>query len=94
MHVRRLVWPRQIHCLGQFSGMSERQHNLKGIKGDEECHLRIFVVSVRAHNCQRKAQCCEKYCYDLNNVRTQLAHFGTKTAYQIIKGSESGRLNR
>lgn len=48
-------------------------------------------VILGAVNCQRQAQCCEEYCYDLDSERPQSAHFGTKTAYQVVKGSETGR---
>lgn len=40
---------------------------------------------------QRQAQCCEEYCYDLDSERPQSAHYSTKTAYQIAKGTEQGR---
>lgn len=58
-----------------------------------KCLLFVIVITVvvSAANCQRQAQCCEEYCYDLDSERPQSAHFGTKTAYQIIKGSEIGR---
>lgn len=46
------------------------------------------VVIVSA---QRQGQCCQVYCYDLDNERPQSAHFGTKTAYLIAKGPENGR---
>lgn len=42
-------------------------------------------------NGQRQAQCCEEYCYDLDTDRSQSLHFGTKTAYQVIKGSGNNR---
>lgn len=51
----------------------------------------VLAAMLSAANCQRQAQCCEEYCYELDNERPQSAHFGTKTAYQIIKGSEAGR---
>lgn len=50
-----------------------------------------FAAILSAANCQRQAQCCEEYCYDLDSERQQSAHFGTKTAYQVVKGSETGR---
>lgn len=51
----------------------------------------VLVAALSVANCQRQAQCCEEYCYELDNERTQSAHFGTKTGYQIVKGSETGR---
>lgn len=48
----------------------------------------IFAVAVSG---QRQAQCCEEYCYELDSERGQSAHFASKTAYQIVKGSEAGR---
>lgn len=41
--------------------------------------------------CQRTAECCEEYCYDLDSDRTQSLHFGTKTGYQVIKGQDTNR---
>lgn len=50
----------------------------------------IIVFASIAYG-QRQAQCCEEYCYDLDSERPQSAHFSTKTAYQIAKGSDAGR---
>lgn len=49
--------------------------------------LVIATVLVAA---QRRSECCEEYCYDLDNQRPQSAHFGSKTAYLNAKGPESG----
>lgn len=49
--------------------------------------LVIATVLVAA---QRRGECCEEYCYDLDNQRPQSAHFGSKTAYLNAKGPESG----
>lgn len=35
--------------------------------------------------------CCEEYCYDLDGEKTQSRHFATKTAYQIVKGTDSNK---
>lgn len=55
--------------------------------------LGALLVCMMAVNGQRQARCCEAYCYELDKERGQAAHFGSKTAYQIIKGTQSGRLN-
>lgn len=36
-------------------------------------------------------QCCEEYCYDTDTEKPQSSRFATKSAYQIIKGSDSRR---
>lgn len=48
--------------------------------------LVAFVATVTV---AQKRQCCEDYCYDDDNDKPQSAHYGTKTAYQIVKGSSS-----
>lgn len=40
---------------------------------------------------QRRGECCQEYCYDLDNERPQSAHFASKTSYLIAKGPETGR---
>lgn len=52
------------------------------------CVIGAVNIVVQA---QRQAECCEEYCYDADDERSQSAHFSTKTAYQIAKGSEAGR---
>lgn len=42
-------------------------------------------------DCQRHNQCCQEYCFDSDNERTQAGHFGFLTPYSIAKGPESGR---
>lgn len=51
----------------------------------------IIVISTVVVSAQKQGECCQEYCYDLDNERPQSAHFGTKTAYVIAKGPESGR---
>lgn len=56
--------------------------------------LSIFICLICAIvlvSAQRRAECCQEYCYDLDNERVQSAHFGSKTSYLIAKGPESGR---
>lgn len=55
--------------------------------------LGALIVCMVAVNGQRQAHCCEEYCYNLDTDRVQAAHFGSKTSYQIVKGSQSNRLN-
>lgn len=40
---------------------------------------------------QRERACCEDYCYDTDNERPQARRFGTKTAYALVRGSQSVR---
>ena len=47
--------------------------------------LPILLVLVGAE------ECCEDYCYDTDSDKPQTSNFATKTAYQIIKGSDSNR---
>lgn len=43
-------------------------------------------------NAQRQpGQCCDEYCYDTDGEKPQSSRFATKSAYQIIKGSDSRR---
>ncbi|KAJ6641584.1 Multiple inositol polyphosphate phosphatase 1 [Pseudolycoriella hygida] len=43
-------------------------------------------------NAQRQpGQCCEEYCYDTDSEKPQSRQFATKSAYQIIKGSDNRR---
>lgn len=51
----------------------------------------ILISTAAVVSAQRQGECCQAYCYDLDNERPQSAHFGTKTAYLIAKGPESGR---
>lgn len=51
----------------------------------------IIVISTVVVSAQKQGECCQEYCYDLDTERPQSAHFGTKTAYLIAKGPESGR---
>lgn len=55
--------------------------------------LGALLVCLVTVNGQRQAHCCQEYCYNLDTERVQAAHFGSKTAYQIVKGTQSGRLN-
>lgn len=36
-------------------------------------------------------RCCETYCYSQDSDRTQVKHFATKTAYEVIHGPSSSR---
>lgn len=50
------------------------------------CYIFISI------NAQRQpGQCCDEYCYDTDGEKSQSSRFGTKSAYQIIKGSDSRR---
>lgn len=49
-----------------------------------------LVAILSAATCRLQAQCCEKYCYALDDVRPQSTHFGSKTAYDAVRGSETG----
>lgn len=40
---------------------------------------------------RQPGQCCEEYCYDTDAEKPQSGRFATKSAYQIIKGSDSRR---
>lgn len=51
--------------------------------------LSIFLVAMVVVEAQQQRQCCEDYCYDTDSEKPQTTHFGTKTAYEIIKGSNS-----
>lgn len=51
----------------------------------------IILISTVAVSAQRQGECCQVYCYDLDNERPQTAHFATKTPYLVAKGPESGR---
>lgn len=51
----------------------------------------VLLAILSAEKCHLQAQCCEEYCYTLDNERPQLAHFGTKTANKVSRGSETGR---
>lgn len=51
----------------------------------------IILISTVAVSAQRQGECCQVYCYDLDNERPQTTHFATKTPYLIAKGPESGR---
>lgn len=51
----------------------------------------IIVAILSAAKCYLQSQCCEEYCYGLDNERSQLAHFGTKTANKVFRGSDTGR---
>lgn len=53
--------------------------------------LIIVLFAATALDAQRRGECCQEYCYDLDNERPQSAHFGSKTAYIIAKGPETGR---
>lgn len=53
--------------------------------------LTIAVICLMVCGSVVSQQCCEDYCYDTDTEKPQSAHFGTKTAYQIIKGSDSQR---
>lgn len=52
--------------------------------------ISLFLATVLVA-AQRRGECCQEYCYDLDNERPQSAHFGSKTSYLIAKGPESGR---
>ncbi|XP_055322266.1 multiple inositol polyphosphate phosphatase 1-like [Sitodiplosis mosellana] len=56
--------------------------------------LILFICALLASkpiNAQRSGECCQEYCYDLDNERPQSAHFASKTSYLIVKGPETGR---
>lgn len=40
---------------------------------------------------RQPGQCCDEYCYDTDSEKPQSSRFATKSAYQIIKGSDSRR---
>lgn len=49
------------------------------------------LLAAVAINAQRRGECCQEYCYELDTERPQSAHFASKTPYTIAKGPESGR---
>lgn len=51
--------------------------------------MTIVLVALALVKAQQQRQCCEDYCYDTDSEKPQTAHFGTKSAYEIIKGSNS-----
>lgn len=54
--------------------------------------LVLFAGSLTVIDAQRQpGQCCEEYCYDTDTDKPQSSRFGTLSAYQIIKGSDSRR---
>lgn len=53
--------------------------------------LAVWCAMVAVAVGQRRAECCEEYCYQLDSERTQSSHFSTKTAYEIARGTEAGR---
>lgn len=50
-----------------------------------------LILLTNAQRPYNNDACCEEYCYDLDGDKPQAGHFGTKTAYQIVKGSDSNR---
>lgn len=48
-------------------------------------------VAVSAVDAQRNRACCEDYCFDTDKEQPQVKRLGTKTAYQVIRGSQSIR---
>lgn len=50
-----------------------------------------LILLTNAQRPYNKDVCCEEYCYDLDAEKPQAGHFSTKTAYQIVKGSDSNR---
>lgn len=60
----------------------------------ESIALNLLICALLAAvpiDAQRRGECCQEYCYDLDNERPQSAHFATKTSYLIAKGPETGR---
>lgn len=53
--------------------------------------LGLCLIGLNLAVAQQQRQCCEEYCYDTDGDKPQSAHFGSKTAYQISKGSDSER---
>lgn len=53
----------------------------------------VLMLVLSLANAQRPYNngCCEEYCYDLDAEKPQAGHFGTKTAYQIVKGADINR---
>lgn len=75
-----------IVTVGQHSNSNMNTHTALSALG-------ALLVCLMAVNGQRQAHCCQEYCYNLDTERVQAAHFGSKTAYQIVKGTQSGRFN-
>lgn len=56
------------------------------------CVLFTCCLIVTLTNADRQpGQCCDEYCYDTDSEKPQSSRFATKSAYQIIKGSDSRR---
>lgn len=48
-------------------------------------------TAVSLVDAQRNRACCEDYCFDTDKEQPQVKRLGTKTAYQVIRGSQSVR---
>lgn len=59
------------------------------------CVLISFIflafASVSMVNGQKPSKCCEKYCYEFDNVRPQEEFFSSKTSYFIGKHADLGK---
>lgn len=51
----------------------------------------IAAMLVMVADGQRRGDCCQDYCYYMDNERPQSAHFASKTSYLIAKGPETGK---
>ncbi|EAT36389.1 AAEL011510-PA [Aedes aegypti] len=60
-----------------------------------DIHLFIFTIVMIVSAVQpfqfKSSRCCEDYCYSLDQDRSQSKHYGTKTAYEVIRGPESSQ---
>lgn len=50
----------------------------------------LILITVSVHGGKPRA-CCEKYCYEFDNVRPQEEFFSSKTSYFIGKHEDLGK---
>uniref|UniRef100_A0AAG5D5Z0 Multiple inositol polyphosphate phosphatase 1 n=1 Tax=Anopheles atroparvus TaxID=41427 RepID=A0AAG5D5Z0_ANOAO len=50
----------------------------------------LLVCALKVISAQRSA-CCETYCYNDDDDRTQVRHFATKTMYEVIRPPDTDR---
>lgn len=47
------------------------------------------IIAIILVNDEKESDCCQEYCYSMDNERPQIAYFSSKTPYFIKKGPET-----